>query len=277
MARQYGTRKVGELKHPKNYIRQDMGSEEELRELARSFKKQPWYPIIHDLELVIGDGNRRAAGMLLEFGPDAEVPTCATDELVDESAKLEIQLESAIHTRGISPYEEFVGASRWLEVNSGATIADLAKRTGGRSVSMLSRILSLGGCIPAVVEQAAAGLIPVCDWPRFAACDAKQQQELLVARASGEIKNRDDLARAARKLRNGPTEPAPKVSRGTFVLDGASVSVAVAGGQTLSMDALIDHLTDLLRAAKASRDKNIGVKNFAAVLRDQQTKRGAVT
>jgi hypothetical protein len=274
MARQYGTRKVGELKHPKNYVRQNMGSDEELRELARSYKKRPWYPIIHDLELVIGDGNRRAAGVLMEFGPDAEVPTCATDECLDESAKLEIQLESAIHTRALTHYEEFIGASRWLELNAGATITDLARRMPGRSVPMLSRILSLGSCIPAVVEQAAAGLIPLCDWPRFAGCDARQQQELLAARASGQITNRDDLARVARKLRNGASEPAPKLSRGTFVLDGASVSIAVSG-ETLGMEELIDYLTDLLRLAKAARDKGIGIKNFAAVLRDQAKRTNA--
>ena len=56
--------------------------------------------------------------------------------------KLEIMLQSAIHTRRLSHYEEFVGFTKWLKLNPDATGETLAKRFN-RTTSMVSRILSL--------------------------------------------------------------------------------------------------------------------------------------
>src|SRR5580692_6990973 len=111
--REYLRVKAGQLKHPKEYIRQSMGPEEDVRCLGRNYSSQPWYPIICSLDWEVADGNRRLEGVLLELGRDTEVPVCRTDEIVDESVKLEIMLQSAIHTRGLSHYEQFLGFARW--------------------------------------------------------------------------------------------------------------------------------------------------------------------
>src|SRR5438270_777421 len=81
--------------------------------MARSFLKRPLQPIICRPDGEIGDGNRRQAGVLLEAGPDVEVPVCITDELMSAGIKLEIQMESAIHSRGLSAFEQFTGGSQW--------------------------------------------------------------------------------------------------------------------------------------------------------------------
>ena len=116
--------KAGKLKHTANHIREAMGTEEELRALGASFVNRPVNPIICLPDLEVVDGNRRLAGVLLVAGPEAEVPVCITDERVDESARLEIMIQSAIHTRGLSAYEEYLGASQWMERNPGATAED---------------------------------------------------------------------------------------------------------------------------------------------------------
>jgi hypothetical protein len=104
MARRYASMKAGKLKHTANHIREAMGTDEELRALGASFVNRPVNPIICLPDLEVVDGNRRLAGVLLVAGPEAEVPVCITDERVDESAKLEIMIQSAIHTRGLSAY-----------------------------------------------------------------------------------------------------------------------------------------------------------------------------
>src|SRR5437588_587659 len=101
MARQYRNEKACNLKHTKNHLRKDLGSEEELRQLGRSYLNNPWYPLICRPDLEVVEGNRRLAGLLLEHGPDAEVPICITDEVVSEAVKVEIQIESSIHQRGL--------------------------------------------------------------------------------------------------------------------------------------------------------------------------------
>ena len=179
-----------------------MGTEEELRQLGRSYLNRPLHPIICRPDLEVLDGNRRLAGVLLEGGPDAEVPVCITDEPVDESVKLEIMMESAIHTRGLSAYEEYLGASQWMERNPGATAEQLGERIG-RKPAMMSRILSLCRCVPAMKEAAASGLIGVTEWNEFSKCSEQQQGELLAARLSGQVSSRDQLAQAARKGRSG--------------------------------------------------------------------------
>ena len=139
---------------------------------------------------------------MLVAGPDAEVPVCITDEPVNESVKLEIMMESAIHTRGLSHYEEYFGASQWMELNPGATAEQLGERIG-RKPAMMSRMLSLSRCVPAVKEAAASGLLGVTEWYEFSKCPEQQQKELLAARLSGQVSTRDQLARAARKCRSG--------------------------------------------------------------------------
>ncbi len=104
--------------------------------------RRPLYHLITGTDWEVADGNRRLAGILLEFGHDAEVPVCRTDEIVDETVKLEIMLQSAIHTRALMPYEEYLGYTRWLELNKGVNAEKLAERIG-RTAPMLSRILSL--------------------------------------------------------------------------------------------------------------------------------------
>jgi len=226
MTRKYGNVKAGRIKFPANHIRADLGTKEELQQLGRSYLKRALHPIIcrqiaQELEAV--DGIRRLTAVLDVAGPDAEVPVCVTDEPLDESAMLEIMLESAIHTRGLSVYEEYVGASQWLERNAGATAEQLGERIG-RKPAMMSRILSLGRCIPAVKEAAASGLIGVTEWNELAKISEQQQQELLAARLSGQVSSRDQLAQAVRKSRSG-NAPAVKLSRVKIAMpNGAKVA-----------------------------------------------------
>ena len=270
MARKYGSVKAGKLKHTANHIREAMGTEEELRALGTSYLHRPLHPIICLPDLEIMDGNRRLAGVLLFAGPDADVPVCITDEPIDESALLEIQMESAIHTRGLTPYEEYLGASQWMERNSGATAEQLGARIG-RKPAMMSRILSLSRCIAAVKEAAASGSLGITEWNEFSKCSEQRQHELLAEWQSGRIASRDELARVVKKSRSG-SKPAVKVSRVNFVLPSSGVRVVVSGvGQ--SLDDLHESLSESLREVRKARDQAMDIRAFQAVMASKNKKR----
>jgi hypothetical protein len=258
--RDYLQAKAGQLKHTKNYIRQTMGSEEELRCLARDYSKRPLYPIICGLDWEVVDGNRRLAGVLEEFGPDAEVPICRTDEVVDDATKLEIMLQSAIHTRALQPFEEFLGYTKWLEINRGASAEALAGRIG-RTASMMSRILSLRRTILPIREAAEAGLIGPAEWSEYAKCDERQQHEMWSARVAGELNNRDDVARAGRKARGG-NGTAVRLNRVKCPLPNATVIVT---GDALRLDDAIEACIAATRAMKAAREEGLDAKTAQAV------------
>ena len=263
MARKYGSMKAGKLKHTANHIREAMGTEEELRALGLSYVHRPLNPIICLPDLEVVDGNRRLAGVLLVAGPDVEVPVCVTDEPVDESVKLEIMMESAIHTRGLSAYEEYVGASQWMDRNPKATAEQLGERIG-RKPAMMSRLLSLARCVVAVKEAAASGLLGVTEWYELSKCSEQQQQELLAARLSGRVSSRDQLAQAARKHRNG-SKPTVKLSRVKIAMPQATVVIT---GQELSMAEVVDLLGDTLKEARKAADQ-FDVKTWQSMMKDK--------
>jgi len=267
MARKHGIVKAGKLRHTAGYIRENMGTEEELRQLGRSYLKRALNPIIcrQILDyLEVLEGNRRLEGVLLVAGPDADIPVCTTDEPVDEIAKIEIMMESAIHTRGLSAYEEYVGASQWMELNPGATAEALGERIG-RKEAMMSRILSLGRCVPAVKEAAKTGLIGVTEWNELSKCSEQQQLELLAARLSGQVSSRDQLTQAARKGRSGSVTPAVKLSRVKIAMPQATVAIS---GKELSMAGVVELLTETLKEARKAADQ-YDVKTWQSMMKDK--------
>lgn len=263
MARRYASMKAGKLKHTANHIREAMGSDDELRSLGASFVNRPVNPIICLPDLEVVDGNRRLAGVLLVAGPEAEVSVCITDERVDDSVKLEIMMQSAIHTRGLSAYEEYVGASQWMERNPGATAEQLGERIGRRP-AMMSRLLSLSRCVAAVKEAAASGSLGVTEWYELSKCPEQQQQELLAARLSGQVSSRDQLAQAARKHRNGKT-PTVKLSRVKIAMPQATV---VISGTELSMAEVVELLAETLKEARKAADQ-FDVKTWQSMMKDK--------
>jgi ParB family chromosome partitioning protein len=268
VTRRHTTVKAGKLKRTANHIRQTVGTGEELGQLGRSFLDRPLYPIIATSELEILDGNRRQAGVLLVAGPEAEVPVCLTDEPWSDAVKLEIQMESAEHQRGLSPYELYLGASQWLALNNGATARNLAEKIQLHE-GHLSKVLSLAKCTPAWHEAASAGRVGVSDWSEAAKVSEREQRELLEMKLRGA--SRDQLARHARQRRNGD-QPKVRTSRLKCEL-GRNLSVIVAG-DNLGMDEVIEALGTAQKEARKARDQNLDVKTWSAVMRDRSRNGG---
>jgi hypothetical protein len=266
--RDYLTVKAKQLRRARNYIRQSTGEPEELRALARDYAAHPLYPIICAMDLEVADGNRRLEAMLLEFGPEVDVPICRTDEVVDDSVKLEIMLQSAIHTRALKHYEQYVGFTKWLELNPKATEAALAKRLN-QSASSVCRILSLRKNIQPIKDAAQAGLIGVAEWSEFAKYDPQQQHAMWAARMSGQFKGRDQVAKAGRKARIG-NMPCVRSSRVTILMPSGTVTLS---GENLAMSEIVELLGDTLKEVRKAAETIDDVKAFQSMMRARRAKK----
>jgi len=130
---------------------------------------------------------------------------------------------------------------------------------------MLSKILSLSRCVPAVKEAAASGLLGVTEWNEFSKCSEQQQHELLEARLSGQVSSRDQLTRAARKSRTGSAPAAKQMSRLKIAMPEATV---VISGKGLSMSSVVELLTETLKEARKAAE-TFDVRTWQNMMKDK--------
>lgn len=232
---------------------------EELRALGKSLKFGQHVPGLARPDGTIIDGERRwrAAKLVALDGLDVIV----TDEPLTPGQVKEIQLVTALHRADLKPYELYCGCVEWGNSNPGATGLDLARKIS-RDPSMVSKIMSLSRCIPAIHEAVKAGLVGISDWAAMSKVDEKTQHEMLAAKLNGS--SRDELERKGRKARNGLDEP-----------KAAKVKIPFAGGSALVtckdlvMSSLVEILEGILKEAKRAVGQ-FDIKTFVAMQRDKQ-------
>ncbi len=250
--------------HSPNWLRQNRETPEFLREidlLGDSLEIRQEEPITADLQRVVENGNRRLMAALRRGRPE-KLWAMLTDEPIDST---EMQFVTDLHA-ALEQYEQYLLCSRWKQEHPDRSAKELAARIG-RDPSLVSEILSLSRCVPEVVEAAKAGRIGATDWAVISRVDDPQAQRvLLTAKLAGAT--RDDLRRSIRKYRT-PSSDAPKVSRLKCQLSGASISFAASGG--LSLDGIVDLLSELLKEAKRANDSGITAKTWEKTLRDRHS------
>jgi len=264
MPRTYCMKPARLFPRPRNHLRLDFGDGGELRQLGQSYLARPLYPIIADAAtLEVYDGNRRIAAVMQEQ-PDAEVPCCLTDEPWDDSVKLEIQMESAAHTKGLSDYEQYAGCSEWLKLNPGSTAKELAARIH-RDEAVISKLLSLSKCVQAVKDAAREGRLTYGKWHLIS--QSTDQAAALAAALDGAT--RDQLQSRSRQSGNGHATPAVRLPRIKIPLatETATGTVTLAG-DGIDLDDAETLLREATKAVKAARDKNLDAKTAQAVWRD---------
>jgi hypothetical protein len=258
--RTYADKPARLLKRTGKHVRIDLGDEEELRRLGRSFLARPINPIIVTQDLEICDGNRRYEGVMLE-NPDAEVPVCITDEAITSASLLEIQVESAAHTRGLSDGEYYIACTEWLSLNPSATAKDLAARIH-RDESTLCKILSLSRGIQAVKDAAMAGLIGYAKWWPICKLPPEEQAAALAACLGGAT--RDELQRRGRKNGNGRAATV-KASSIPVILGSGITVLFKAEGLTLAM--ALEAVADIKQELKQGIDFNHDARTFAVLMK----------
>lgn len=255
MARQHVSKLNRLLKPTGHHVRTDLGGEEALRQLGGSFLARPIYPIIVTPGLEIIDGNRRHAGVML-VNPEAEVPVCITDEAISPASLLEIQMESAAHTRSLGDYEQFVGCMEWLALNPAATAKDLAACIH-RDEGVISKLLSLGRCADAVKDAAKAGRIGYTLWYQLSKLPPEEQVAALADGAT-----RDQLQRRRHGNGRAATVKARSIP---VVLPSGIVVQFKAEGLTLAM--ALDALADVRRELDAGIKNDHDARTFATLMK----------
>ena len=237
----------------------------QLKRLGASLLKKQWYPLLIRPNRVIVDGEcrwRAAAIVGIET-----LDVIVIDEHTTREQGTEIQLVTALHRAALTPHEQAIGFRDWLAYNTGATAKELAVRID-RDPSIITKYVSIFDCIPAVQEAAAAAKIGPSQWYPISLLPAADQQELLGMHLAGVP--RDQIAQASRKQRRqgGASD---RLSRIPCRLPGG-VSVVISG-KDMSLDAAIEALTDVLKAAKKAREDGLTAKSWTAAMKDKAQKK----
>lgn len=264
MPRTYGTKAARLFKRPAKYARIDFGDLDTRRNLGQSYIDRPIHPIIADLHtLETYDGNRRIDGVML-IDPDAEVPCCLIDEPWDDSVKLEIQVDSAAHTRGLSHYEQYRAVSEWLRLNPDGT----AKQFAGRvhlDEGVISKTLSLDRCIPAVQEAARAGrFASYSKWHQLSKLPPEEQAAALAEVLGGNGVTREELQR---RRRGGRAASVKATSLPLVLAKGLTVTFKKDADGGLTIAAAFDALAELKRVLKEAIDGDYDPDRLKALLK----------
>jgi ParB family transcriptional regulator, chromosome partitioning protein len=258
---------------PLDFFKPDPGNprkscnEEELRGLHDSLCKKQLVPLLVKPDGTIIDGWRRWCAAKLNGKPE-KLDVIITDEPLTPAQIKEIQLVSALHRADLKPYEQYLGCKDWLALNPSATVRDLASQID-RHPSMLTRILSLSKCIPAVQAAAAEDKLGPSEWYTISQMPEDQQADMLAAKLAGAT--RDQLEQRGRKARNGDT-PAIKVNRLKIPLGPQGRSVITAGNN-LPLADVIEILQDTVKHARKAQVENLDGRTWVQVMQ-QKAKAG---
>jgi hypothetical protein len=249
-------------------LRLNPGDEEEQRRLGASYLKRPIHPIICRTDKTVLDGNRRVLGMRLELGEDSDHPVeCVmTDEELTPADILQIGLVTAMQRRGLSDPEIYLGSKKLMAANPEWQKKDLAAALDLHP-SMATMIFAVDNLIPVAREQFLSGAFRFSVAYDISKGSEREQHDLLAARVTG--MSREEMRRQARRSKNSNGKPAVRVSRVKCQMP-SGVCVTFAGeGEGLSLDDLIETLTELLKEARKANDSGYSAKTFEKTLRDK--------
>jgi ParB/RepB/Spo0J family partition protein len=200
-----------------------------------------------------------------------DIPTVVLLKAMTEGEFLVLQMLENVQRADLAPHDLWQGCVRLLESNKGWQLKDVA-RALSLDPSSVTRILSPSKVIPAAVEALKAGRINLGH--TYALCkvdDPQEQERLLNLSLAGA--SRDALEAEARKLRQ-PLVPSVRLARVKVALP-AGVRLVVSGREALSLDDLIDSLTEAQKEAKRARDQGMDAKTFAAAMKCKARMGGA--
>lgn len=242
-------------------MRQDNGTDEELKALSRSWMHRPVHYIIVTPSGRVVDGHRRLAGLLLLGITEIEV--FVLDEELDDKAAIEVGLTTAIHRADLLGIDKFQSCVKLLELNPGWQNQDLAKCLN-LDPSTVTRLLAPSKCVAEVVEALRDNKISISDAYEISKQEDREGQlRLLALKNSGA--SREVLAAQGRKQRAAAT-PAVRVSKIKCPLPSGHV-ITVAG-EDVSLDDAIESLKEAMKAMTKARDTGLDAKTAMAVWRD---------
>ncbi len=250
------------LKSNPHQVRQPR-TEAELRGLGSSVIKRQEVPLIIRPDHTVIDGDGRRQGVML-IDPEFELECIVTDEELTPAQITEIVLVNAIHRSALKPYEQYVGCNNWFEQNKEGTAAMLAERLDLHA-GTISRIMSLGKCIPAWIEAAKAGQVGISDWSEASKLDPRGQHELLEMKLRGASAH--ELQSQSRQKRNGQQVSLVRVKRIRIDLpNGVTVTFS---GEALSLETAIESAFQAHKTLEKGQKAGLTAKTIQKVSADK--------
>jgi len=252
--------KIADLK--RRPMRQQSGTDEELKGLAQSWLERRVHDIIVCPSRKVVDGHRRLAG--LELLGQVEVEVFVTDQELDDKAVLEVGLTTAIHRADLSGFDKFQACVRLLELNPGWQNQDLA-RCVKLDPSTVTRLLSPSKCVAEVIQALRENKIAISDAYEISKQEDREGQlKLLALKNAGA--SREVLAVQGRKQR-AADKPAVRTGKIKIVLtSGPTVTIS---GNDLSLDDAIEAVNEAHKEMRKGRDQGLDAKTLVAVCRDK--------
>jgi ParB/RepB/Spo0J family partition protein len=236
--------------------------QEELRRLGENIKQYGLLqPLLVRKDGVLLAGERRCRAMLLMGIKEAQV--IVTEKVLSDSEVRLIQLTENMHRSDLSGHEKWQACAELLCLNPAWQMKDLAQHLN-LDPSMVTRLLSPSNCIPAWQEALAAGKVGISDCYAASKLDAQAQAGLLALKLSGA--SRDAIEQAGRKSRTS-TPNAVRVTRIKCQVPGKGATVVVSG-EAISLEDMIEAITELLKEAKKASERGLDAKTFERVCRD---------
>jgi len=198
----------------------------------------------------------------------SELPVIITDKAQTDMEVRGIQIATAIHRADLTGFEKWMACKELLSLNPDWQLSDLAKflHLGAPAIT---KLMSPSKCSVAWQDALATGQVGIGDCYAASGLPEADQAALLTMKLSGA--SRDDLAHAGRKHRNG-SKPSVKLTRVKCILPSSGVSIIVSGAE-LSLDDLIESLSEAQKEARKARDQGQDVKSFQAVMTAKSKKR----
>ena len=242
--------------------------EAELRRLGESMKahgQQQPVLALPDGTLVAGERRLRAATMM---GLPSLLVVIAEEPMTELQFRTN-QLTENIHRADLRDSEKWRACEELLRLNPAWTNKDLANHLK-LGESTVTKYLSPSRCIAQVQEALEAGQIGITAAYEISRVSAEQQAGRRQLHRAGAARHAP--APHPRRQHRPPT-PQVRVKRIACPLpSGLSV---VVSGQELSLDDLIEALSDAQKEAKRAREQGLDARTFSQVLKDKARKGGA--
>lgn len=235
--------------------------ETELLALGESLKVRQNEPLQAKPDGTIIDGERRwrAAGLV----GLAELDVIVTDTALTLAETQVIRLTGFFHRQGLTAPEQTDAVAELLKLNAGWTNKDVAACLHV-DASSITRLLSPLRCVPEVLAAYRALKIGLSDAYAISKLPNDDQPAALAMKLSGA--SRDQLEAHGRKVRNGA---APAVKQARVSVPLTTGTKIVVSGPEMSLQDLIEALTQALEAARKANRDQLDVKTAEKVWRDK--------
>ena len=252
--------KIADIK--RRPMRQNSGTPEELKALARSWLERAVHDIIVCPSGITVDGHRRLEGLVLLGETEADV--VVTEEELNETQIRQVGLTTAIHRADLSSYDKWQACYELLTLNPAWSQKELADHLH-LDPSQVTRLLSPSKCVQEAQDALKAGKITISDAYAMSKRPEPEQAEMLAKKLAGDIEGRDALEQYGRKKRAAAT-PAVRTSKIKFPLpSGQTVTIA---GDGVSLEDAIESLQTAIKAIKKAIETGLDAKTAQAVWRD---------